>query len=310
MSDMPKTVTINEEGPREGFQIEPGPISTADKVRFIEALAETGVRQISCVALVNPQRVPGWADADEVARSIRRRPGVSYTGLWLNRQGLNRSLQLPLDKVGLIQVSVSDTFSVKNTNKTTAQTLEEQHALLQSARENEVDIDSAYVMTAFGCNFEGETPVSRVVQSVRSLLLLAEEAGQRLRHVVLADTVGHATPARVERVIGAVRDAWPDLPLGVHFHDTRGMGMANSWAALRMGVSHMDSSCAGLGGCPFAGMAGAAGNICTEELVYMCEDMGVDTGVDLERMIDCARMAEDIVGHPLPSKMIRGFACH
>jgi len=305
MSDLPKRVEINEEGPREGFQIEPGPIPTSDKVRLIEELAETGVTQIACVAFVNPKRVPGWADADEVARRIRKRPGVRYSSLWLNLRGLERALTLPLDLVGTIHLTASETFCLRNTNRTVEQTLAEQRQWLQVYREHGIELDWGYVMTSFGCNYEGEVPVARVLEMVGHLLSLADEAGESLKGVVLADTVGMGTPQTIERVVGAVREKWPDLRLGTHLHDTRGTGMANAWAALRLGVDFFESSCGGLGGCPFAGNEGAAGNICTEDLVYMCEEMGIATGIDLDRMIECARLAEAIVGHQLPGKMLR-----
>jgi hydroxymethylglutaryl-CoA lyase len=310
MSDLPKSVRIHEEGPREGFQIEAGPISTADKVRLIEALAETGVPQIDCLALVNPKRVPGWADADDVAVAIRKRPDVRYTGLWLNLRGLERALELPLDNVGSIRVTASETFCKRNTNLTVAETIEEQRRWLEAYRKNGIGVEWGYLMTAFGCNFEGEVPVSRVLEMVGSILSLAAEADVTLKGVVLADTVGLGTPLKVERTIGAIREKWPDLQLGTHLHDTRGTGLANAWAALRLGVAQFDSSCGGLGGCPFAGNPGAAGNICTEDFVYMCEEMGVSTGVDIEKMTECARLAESIVGHPLPSKMARARAAH
>lgn len=303
MSDLPSSVLIHEEGPREGFQIEPRSIPTADKVRLVEALAETGVRQIDCVALVNPKRVPGWADADEVARRIRKRAEVRYTGLWLNLRGLERALELPLDVVGSIRLTASETFCLRNTNRSVAQTVDEQRAWLEVYRERAIPVEWGYLMTAFGCNFEGAVPVGRVVEMVGEILSLAREYDYRLKGVVLADTVGHGTPLQVQRVVGGVRDRWPDLRLGMHLHDTRGTGLANAWAALSLGVDEFDSACGGLGGCPFAGHEGAAGNICTEDLVYMCEEMGIATGVDLEKMVECARLAESIVGHPLPGKV-------
>jgi hydroxymethylglutaryl-CoA lyase len=159
-------------------------------------------------------------------------------------------------------------------------------------------------MTAFGCNFEGEVPVTQVLQMVERLLDLATESEVTFQGIYLADTVGKGTPLSIERRIGAVRERWPDLRLGLHLHDTRGTGLANAYAALRLGVDQFDSTCAGLGGCPFAGHKGASGNICTEDLAYMCEEMGVKTGIDLNAMVECARMAERIVGHPLPGKLM------
>lgn len=304
MSDLPKRIRIHEEGPREGFQIESAAIPTADKIRFIEALAQTGVSQIDCVSYVNPKRVPGMADADEVARGIRKQPGVRYTGLWLNTRGLERALQLPLDRVGTVRVTASETFSRRNTGMGVDETFEEQRRWLRLYRERGIEIEWAYVMTSFGCNFEGDIPVERVVSMVERIKQLEREEGVRFQGVCLADTVGRGTPDSVERRIGALRERWPDLPLGLHLHDTRGTGIANAYAALRMGVAQFDSTCAGLGGCPFAGHKGASGNICTEDLVYMCHAMGVETGIDLRAMAECARMAESIVGHALPGKLM------
>jgi hydroxymethylglutaryl-CoA lyase len=305
MGDLPKRVEIHEEGPREGFQIEPGPIATADKVRFIEALAATGLKEVQCVSFVDPRRVPGQADAEQVANAIRRRPGVRYTGIWLNLRGLERAVKTPLDISGSLQMSASEAFSVRNTNKDTAETVAEQRRALDYYRAHGIPVESAIVMTAFGCNFEGAIAPARVRDCVGILLDLAQEYGVSLRSMRLADTVGWANPEAIARVVGAVRERWPDLPLALHLHDTRGAGMANALMGLQMGVARFDSSCAGLGGCPFAGHKGAAGNICSEDLVFLCHEMGIETGIDLDALIDCARMAEEIVGHPLPGKVMR-----
>jgi hydroxymethylglutaryl-CoA lyase len=304
MSDLPAHVHIHEEGPREGIQIEPASLTVEQKVGFIEALAETGVRQIDCVSFVNPKRVPTMADADEVARALRKKAGVRYTGLWLNQQGLERALALPLDVVGSIRMTASETFSVRNTNRTIAQTEDEQRSWLSTYRQFGVPLEWGYVMTAFGCSFEGEVPIANVVAMVERIVGLAAEFDCSLKGVYLADTVGFATPADIERRIGAVRERWPELKIGLHLHDTRGTGMANVYAALRMGVDQFDSSVAGLGGCPFAEHRGAAGNVCTEDVVFMCHEMGISTGIDLEALIACARMAEDLFGHSLPGKVM------
>ncbi len=306
MADLPASIRIHEEGPREGFQIEPGPITTQQKIAFIEALAGTGIRQIDCVSFVNPLKVPGMADAEEVIRQVKKRPGVRYTGLWLNTKGLLRALQTPVDVVGAIRLTASEPFCLRNTGMNHAQTVDEQRRWLEIYAERKVPVEWGYVMTAFGCNFQGEVPVAAVVDMVAQILALAEEAGVRLQGVYLADTVGWATPLAIERRLGAVRERWPDLPLALHLHDTRGTGLANAYAALRMGVRQFDTTCAGLGGCPFAGHKGAAGNICTEDLVFMAEEMGIETGIDLDRLIECARMAESIVGHGLPGKVMHG----
>jgi hydroxymethylglutaryl-CoA lyase len=306
MSDFPTSVIINEEGPREGFQIEAGPIATSDKVRYIEALAETGVKKIDCVSFVSPTKVPGMIDAPEVANSIRKRPGVSYTGLWLNVKGLQRALETPLDILGAIRISTSDTFSRRNTGMGRDETIAEQRRWLDIYRQHSVPVRWGYVMTAFGCNYEGPKTDAEVVRDVAELLSLAAEADVNLESVFLADTVGVASPREIASRISAVRDRWPDLELGLHLHDTRGLGLANAYEALRLGVRHFDATNGGLGGCPFAGHKGAAGNVCTDELVHLCHQLGIETGIDLEALVECARLAESIVGHSLPGKLTRG----
>lgn len=306
MSDLPKFVTIQEEGPREGFQIEKAPISTVDKVRLIEALAETGLKKIDCVSYVNPAKVPGMADADDVARAIRKRPGVVYTGLWLNKAGFERARALPLDMIGSLMVSGSETFSRKNTGKSIEETYVDQASTLALYLQHRIEVRWGIVFTAFGCNYEGEVPLATVISRCERLLQIARDKGVQLQGLYLADTVGWANPLAVQRRIGALRERWPELRIGLHLHDTRGTGLPNALAALQMGVDQFDSSCAGLGGCPFAAHKGAAGNVCTEDLVFMCHEMGIETGVDLDRLIDCALMAEQIVGHPLPGKVMKG----
>jgi hydroxymethylglutaryl-CoA lyase len=306
MPDLPRRVHIHEEGPREGFQIEPGPIASADKVRLIEALADTGLHHVQCVSFVDPKRVPQMADAEEVARSIRRREGVRYTGLWLNLKGLQRARATPLDIAGSIGLSASESFSVRNNGKDTEGLLAAQRQMLDYLIEEGIPLASGIITTAFGCNLEGAIPVARVVQQVERLLGLVADYGLKLPVLRLADTVGWANPNAIASVIGAIRERWPEQRLGLHLHDTRGTAMANALVGLQLGVDTFDSACGGLGGCPFAGHAGAAGNICTEDLVFLCEEMGIATGIDLEALVECARLAESIVGHPLPGKLMRG----
>lgn len=304
--DLPKRINIDEEGPREGFQIEKTAIATADKVRFVEALALTGVKVIQVASFVNPKRVPGMADAEEVAKSIRRREGVSYTATWLNLRGLERALHSSLDIKPKLYVSASESFERSNTNKSTRESLDEQRRMIAFGIEHGLPMNSAIVMTAFGCNIEGRISPRRVRDCVAMVGDVMAEEGLKLEFLRIADTVGWATPNSIASVVGIIRDSWPDLRIGLHLHDTRGTGIANAVMGLSMGVDHFDSSCAGLGGCPFAGHEGAAGNICTEDLVFLCHEMGVETGIDLDALIDCALMAEKIVGHALPGKVMRG----
>ena len=239
MSDLPKRIAIHEEGPREGFQIEAGPIGTADKVKFCEALAETGLHEVQCVSFVDARRVPGMADAMEVAAAIKQRPDVHYTGIALNLRGYERAVETPLHITGGLQMSASNTFSMQNTNKNNEQTLHEQRRQMAFFREKNIPVDSAIVMTAFGCNYEGAIVPETVRDCVASLLTIADEFGVTLERVRLADTVGWGSPLQVQRVVGTVRDKWPDLHLSLHLHDTRGTGLANALMALQMGIDDL-----------------------------------------------------------------------
>jgi hydroxymethylglutaryl-CoA lyase len=306
MTDLPKHVEIHEEGPREGFQIEPGPISAADKIRLIEALAETGLHHIQVCSFVNPRIVPGWADAEEVVAGFKTKPGVHYTALWFNANGLNRALAFrdKLTITGSISLTASEAFTQKNLHRTHAENLDAMRKQTRLHLENDVPVSRLGVMAAFGCNYQGDITPAQVVSTLEDGFAIAAETGARIELLSLADTMGWATPPRIERVLGEVRARWPDQTLSLHLHDTRGLAVANAHAGLRMGVTRYDATVGGLGGCPFAGQKGAAGNICTEELVLLCEEMGISTGVDLDNLIEVGRMAEDIVGHVLPSELI------
>jgi len=307
MSDLPASVRISEEGPREGFQFEKGPISTDRKIALIDALSQTGLDHIQIVSFVNPKNVPGMADADEVVDRIAPQTGVAYTALWLNEKGFERALTHErLTNTGTIQLCTSEKFLKRNQNRTAAQQLAGQHAIVEMYKANGIAVERGSVMAAFGCNFEGDIPVERVVSLVGQILDVAKEHGVTLSYITLADTMAWATPLSIKRVVGALRERWPDLDIALHLHDTRGMAIANAFAGLEMGVTRFDSSVAGLGGCPFAGHTGAAGNVCTEDLIFMCQEMGIKTGIDLDAMIECARLAEDVVGHPLPGSVMKG----
>jgi len=308
MSDLPAAVHITEEGPREGFQIEKGPIATANKIALIDALSQTGIDRIQIVSFVNPKNVPGMADAENVVRGITPRPGVAYTALWLNEKGFQRALKFSdrLTNTGTIQLSASEKFSIRNQNRTAAQQLAGQHAIVDMYKASGVPVERGSIMAAFGCNFEGDIPMSRLLTLTEQILEVAREHGVTLRYLTLADTMAWATPLAVKHAVGALRERWPELDVALHLHDTRGMAIANAYAGLEMGVTRFDSSVAGLGGCPFAGHQGAAGNICTEDLVFMCDELGIRTGIDLDALIECAKVAETIVGHPLPGSVMKG----
>jgi hydroxymethylglutaryl-CoA lyase len=307
MSDLPTSVRINEEGPREGFQIESAAIPASRKIELIDALADTGIRHMQIVSFVSPARVPGMADAEEVVRGITPQPGVKYTGLWLNEKGLERAIATErLTIEGKISLAASERFQKRNQNKTIAEQIDYNHRVIDMYREHGIPVTRASVMAAFGCNFEGDIAPEKVVSMVDEIIRIAAVHGETIEVLSLADTMAWATPESIKRVVGAVRDRHPSLQLSLHLHDTRGMGIANAYAGLQMGVDRFDASVAGLGGCPFAGHKSAAGNVCTEDLVFMCEEMGISTGIDLERLLDCARLAEDIVSHALPGAVMHG----
>jgi isopropylmalate/homocitrate/citramalate synthase len=306
MTDLPTHVEIHEEGPREGFQIEPGPIATADKIKLIEALAETGLHHIQVASFVNQRLVPGWADAEDVVAGFTPKEGVHYTALWFNANGLNRALVFrnKLTITGAISLTASEAFTQKNLHRSHAENVAAMKKQTALHLENGVDVPRIGVMAAFGCNYQGDIAPKQVIATLQDELQIAEEAGAAIKYFSLADTMGWATPLRIERVLGEVRDRWPDMAISLHLHDTRGLAVANAHAGLKMGVTQFDSTAGGLGGCPFAGQSKSAGNICTEELVLLCEEMGIDTGVDLDALIEVGRMAEEIVGHQLPSELI------
>jgi hydroxymethylglutaryl-CoA lyase len=307
MSDLPRSIDISEEGPREGFQIEKGPIGTADKIALIDALSATGLKHIQAGSFVNPKLVPGWADAEAVFAGFRPAGGVEYTALWFNQAGLERALAFRdrLSLTGSITLSASEAFSRKNLNRDRAGQIEAMRRQTQVHLDAGIPVTRIGIMAAFGCNYGGDISPAQVVATVTDGLAIATEAGVEIERLSLADTMGWATPVRVARLLGEVRNRWPALELSLHLHDTRGLGIANAFEGMRFGVTRFDSTVGGLGGCPFAGQPGAPGNIATEELVLLCEEMGIATGVDLEALIEAGRLAERIVGHPLPSTMLR-----
>jgi hydroxymethylglutaryl-CoA lyase len=305
----PRAVTLKEVGPREGFQFEgigqPDKIAFADKVRLIEMLAETGVTNVEMCSFVSPKQVPQMADAEALCSAVKPKPGVTYTSIYLNDTGLKRALAAGLLKVGgKITLTASETFALRNQKRTLAQDCEMQRKMAAVYKEHGIPVTSGMMMAAFGCNYEGEVPLARVIELAEALHGIAAEAGSTLRSLSLADTMGWANPEQIRRTVGAVRSRWPKLSISLHLHDTRGLGIANVYAALLEGVDRFDAAVAGLGGCPFAGHKGAAGNVCSEEVVFLCRQLGIETGIDLERLVECARFAVQIVGRPLPSKLL------
>ena len=282
-------------------------IPTERKIELIDSLSETGLNRIQIVSFVNPKAVPGMADAEQVVAGFNKKPGISYVGLWLNDKGLQRAIETQrLEVKGSVSLCASEPFLMRNQKRTMEENIPLQHQTMEMFKAHGVDVKRGAVMAAFGCNFAGDIPVETVLEVVRQAKEIAAAHGFNLQEMMLADTMAWATPASIKRVVGAVQDKHPELSITLHLHDTRGMGIANAYAGLEMGVKTFDAAVAGLGGCPFAGHRGAAGNVCTEDLVFMCDEMGIETGVNLEALLDSARLAEDIVGHPLPGSVMRG----
>ena len=307
MSSLPTKVQINEEGPREGFQIEKGNIPTARKIELIDSLSETGLNRIQITSFVNPKAVPGMADAEDVVEGFTPKQGVSYVGLWLNDKGLKRAIDSGrLEVRGSVSLCASGPFLKRNQNRTMEENIPMQHKTMEMFRQYNVPVTRGAVIAAFGCNFAGNIPVANVLSIIRQAKEIAGAHDYKLDTMMLADTMAWATPASIKRLVGAVQETYPELEVMLHLHDTRGMGVANAYAGMEMGVKIFDAAVAGLGGCPFAGHAGAAGNVCTEDLVFMCDEMGIETGINLEKLMESARLAEEIVGHPLPGSVMKG----
>jgi len=322
MTNLPAHIQITEEGPREGFQIEPKAIASSDKIRLINALSQTGLSSIQVCSFVSPRLVPGWTDADDVVAKLDKREGILYTALWFNEKGLQRALahKQTLTLTGTIHTVASEAFCQSNFNRSLELNRVAMVAQTQAHQAHNIEVNKISVMAAFGCNFAGVVPVEHALDAVRQGMSIADQCGARVQEIALADTMGWANPGSIERVVSVVRDQWPDIPIRLHLHDTRGLGIANAYAGLCCGVSRFDATVGGLGGCPFAarrvdtGVARgtspptrlAPGNIATEELVLLATELGINTGVDLDALIDCGKLAETIVGHSLPSAALLG----
>ncbi|HEU5033723.1 MAG TPA: hydroxymethylglutaryl-CoA lyase [Mycobacteriales bacterium] len=294
MSDLPSRLSLREVGPRDGLQNE-APVPTEAKVELIDALSRTGVGRIEAVSFVHPKAIPQMADADDVWQRIERNHDVRYSALVPNLRGAQRALDAGFREIEVV-VSASDTHNRKNVNRSTEESLDDIAALIETVH-GAGGTTQVIVSTAWGCPYEGDVPVERVLR------VAERAAADGADGISFGDTTGMATPSRVQRIVGEFRSARPDTPLNLHFHNTRGTGLANVLTALQLGVSDFDASVGGLGGCPYA--PGATGNVATEELVHMVEDMGVETGIDLDAMLDAAATAERIVGRTLPSQVLR-----
>jgi hydroxymethylglutaryl-CoA lyase len=291
---LPRQISVREVGPRDGLQNEQ-PVPTQAKIELIDRLSSTGVQRIEAVSFVRPDAIPQMADADAVWNGIKRVSGVRYSALVPNLRGAVRALDRGLTEIEAV-VSASDTHNRKNVNRSTAESLDDIAEIIALAHDRGASCQ-VIVSTAWGCPYEGDVPAPRVVATASRAVADGADT------ISFGDTTGMATPGRVYALVGEFRSAQPGVGLNLHFHNTRGTGLANVLAALELGVADFDASVGGLGGCPYA--PGATGNIATEELVHMVEDMGVGTGIDLEAMIEAAADAERIIGRQLPSQVLR-----
>jgi hydroxymethylglutaryl-CoA lyase len=284
-------VSIREVGPRDGLQNE-DPVPAAAKIELLDALSATGVRRIEAVSFVHPKAIPQMADADEVWAAARKAPGVRYSALVPNSRGAARALAAGFTEVEVV-VSASDTHNRRNVNRSTEESLADIAGLIKEIHQAGGTVE-VIVATSFGCPYEGDVDPVRVAGIVQRVV--ADGADR----IGFGDTTGMATPRRVRDLLAVVPRT---RPLLLHFHDTRGTGLANILVALDLGVTEFDASVGGLGGCPYA--PGATGNVATEEVVHMLHDMGIDTGIDLDKLIEAAALAERIVGRRLPSGVLR-----
>ena len=290
-----KRVTICEVGTRDGFQIEPGFIPTEQKIEVVDRLSATGMPKIEVTSFVSPKAVPQLRDAEEVMARITRRPGTVYSALVPNDKGAVRAVDARVDEIHTV-VSASESHNLANVNMTIAESMVKLRAVAEVARRARVAI-AAGISCSFGCPFEGEVPVDRLESVVARLVELGARA------IGLADTTGMANPAQVARVLERLMPRFPGIEWTLHTHDTRAMAIPNVLAAMEMGVTQVDASIGGLGGCPFA--PGASGNVCTEDLIHCLHAMGVGTGVDLDALIATSRRVQEIVGRPLPGQIVK-----
>lgn len=295
-----KKVRINDVGVRDGFQIEKNIIPTETKIALIDQLTATGLALVEATSFVHPKFVPNMADAEIVLREIQRRPGVTISAITPNIRGMERAIACHtsggrIDEMNLF-MSASETHNRANVKRSTDESLADFKIMVPMAKSVGIRLNGC-VSTSFGCPFEGAVDEGRVMAFAEKLLELGFDG------LTFADTTGMANPAQVERMMTNARVRFPSADITLHFHNTRGMGLANVLAGIRAGIDSYDASLAGLGGCPFA--PGATGNICTEDLVNMLEDMGIDTGVNLDLLLAAAVKIPGIVGHDVPGQVMK-----
>jgi hydroxymethylglutaryl-CoA lyase len=293
VKDLPDSVSIFEVSPRDGLQNEASAVPLDDKVRLIEALIAAGLRRIELTSFVSPRWIPQLADAEDLVLAVKAPEGVTLSALCPNTKGLERAIEVGLHEVAVF-MSASETHNQKNTNRTITRSLDVFDELVPHALASNMRV-RGYVSTVWGCPYEGEVDPGKALDIARHLLELG------CYQVSMGDTIGVATPIEVQRLCALFLERFPVEKLALHLHDTRGTALANAFAGLSLGVSNFDASVAGVGGCPYA--PGAAGNLATEDLVYMLHGMGIRTGIDLGQLLNAGNVAEAVIGRRLPGKV-------
>jgi hydroxymethylglutaryl-CoA lyase len=291
----PRFVRVREVGPRDGIQSEKATVATADKIKLIHALQDSGLKSIEAVSFVSPKAIPQMADAADVWAGVRRREGVFYSALVPNEKGAQLAVDAGLDGLQVF-IAATDSYNLKNVRKTVEDSLADVASVVGIARGAGLPVEGT-ISTAFGDPYEGDVEPKRVLDVSLKMWDLG------IRAISYGDTTGMASPARVRALVDALRDGLPDLDMNMHFHDTRGTGLANVLQALELGIDYFDASVGGMGGSPFA--EGATGNVVTEDLIHMLHDMDIETGVDLDALLEAAALAQSLVPGELPSKVLR-----
>ena len=295
LNNLPPRVYLQEVAVRDGFQIEPGFVATEDKIALIDSLSATGLAKIEITSFVSPKAIPNLRDAQEVALGITRSPDVTYVALVPNQRGAERALACALDEINLV-LSASATHNLANMRMTPNQSLAGFRSVMELLRGTAMKVNGT-IATAFGCPFEGPVPVRNIVALGHAF----RELG--MHSITLADTTGMADPRQVAELTALFLGSFPDMALTLHFHNTRGMGLANVMAAIGAGAVRFDGALGGLGGCPFA--PGATGNVCTEDVAHMLDSCGIVTGVDLDKLLSIARGLPALLGHDVPGQLIK-----
>ncbi|MDR3567509.1 MAG: hydroxymethylglutaryl-CoA lyase [Syntrophobacteraceae bacterium] len=292
--NIPESITIVEVGPRDGLQSEPRLVSTDKKIELIERLSDAGLKRIEITSFVSPKAVPQLSDSEEVAARLQRRPGARYCALTPNYRGLERAIRAGIDEIALF-VSASETHNQKNVRMSISRSLGAFRQIGETALSRGMHM-RGYVATAFGCEYEGRVSLDQVEK------IVVEYIAMGVQEISLGDTTGMANPVAVGDMVRRLKPILGNTGLALHFHDTRGTGVANALAAIEEGAVIFDCSIGGLGGCPASRTA--SGNIATEDLVGMVHEMGISTGIDLEALIECARYAGEITGRNLPGHLV------